>query len=151
MTGGLDAPWLWLILAALLAITELLAPGLFLIWLAAAAVLTAVLAFLLPIGVPFQILFFGLFAILAVLGGRRAYERRAHVTSDPLLNDRTARLIGQTVTVVEPIVGGRGRVRVGDSIWPAAGPDAAAGTQVRVQGADGNCLRVAPLAALPEP
>ena len=56
--------------------------------------------------------------------GRRHYERNPVPSSDPLLNDRTARLIGQKVTVVEAIENGEGRVRVGDSVWAARGPDA---------------------------
>jgi membrane protein implicated in regulation of membrane protease activity len=65
-------------------------------------------------------------------------------SSDPLLNDRTARLTGQIVTVIGAIENGEGRVKVGDGIWTARGPDAAAGTQVRIVGADGQCLRVEP-------
>jgi len=146
--GDIEPAWVWLIVAAALAIVELLTPGLFLVWIAAAALLTGIVSFLLPIGLPFQLVLFGLFSILSVLVGRRVYERAAHVTSDPLLNDRTARLIGQTVTVVVAIEDGEGRVRVGDSVWSAKGPDVPAGTRVRIHGAEGNCLRVAPVPAL---
>ena len=66
-----------------------------------------------------------------------------------MLNDRAARLIGETLVVVEAIEDGRGRVRVGDGAWPARGPDAAAGTRVRVTGADGACLHVEPVLIIP--
>ena len=47
---------------------------------------------------------------------------RTHVSKHPaLLNDRTAQLIGQVVTVVVAIENGEGRVRVGDSEWSARG------------------------------
>jgi len=36
------------------------------------------------------------------------------------------------LVVAEAIDGGRGKVRVGDTLWPAEGPDAAAGAEVRV-------------------
>ena len=62
--------------------------------------------------------------------------------SDPLLNERAARLIGQTVTVETAIENGKGRVKVGDGVWNARGPDAPSGAQVRVVGADGTCLTV---------
>jgi inner membrane protein len=99
---GLDPAWAWLIVAALLAIAELAAPGIFLVWLAAAAALTGLTTFLLPLDLPFQLLLFGLYSIAAVLVGRRLYERSAD-EGDPLLNDRTARLIGETVLVVAAI------------------------------------------------
>ena len=53
------------------------------------------------------------------------------------------------MTVVTAIEHGEGRVKVGDSVWTARGPDAAAGDQVTVTGADGNVLLVAPAVVLP--
>lgn len=145
--GDIDAAWLWLIAAALLAVAELVAPGVFLVWLAAAALLTALLTFATGIGLPYQIILFGLFAIGMVLLGRRSYERMAFRTTDPLLNDRAARLIGQTVTVANAIEGGEGRVKVGDGIWSARGPDAPVGARVRITGTEGSCLVVVPAEA----
>jgi membrane protein implicated in regulation of membrane protease activity len=49
-----------------------------------------------------------------------------------MLNDRSARMVGQIVIVETAIVDGRGRVLVGDGSWPARGDDAAAGTRVRI-------------------
>jgi membrane protein implicated in regulation of membrane protease activity len=149
----MDDHWLWLIAAALLGILEIFIPGVFLVWMAAAAALTGILAALLPIALPFQLALFGLLAMAAVFGGRRHYERNPVPSSDPLLNDRTARLVGETVTVVTAIESGEGRVKVGDSVWTARGPDAPAGTRMKVVGADGTCLRVQAIAALqaPEP
>ena len=60
-------------------------------------------------------------------------------------------MIGQTVTVVEPIEHGQGRVKVGDSVWSASGPDAEVGTKMKITGAEGNRLEVAPVEALPKP
>ena len=140
--AGLEAHWWWLLAAALLGILEIFVPGIFLIWMAAAAGITGLIAALLPLPLPFQLALFGLLALAAVYSGRRYYERNPVASADPLLNDRTARLIGETVTVVTAIENGEGRVKVGDSIWSARGPDASAGTRMRVAGADGNCLRV---------
>ena len=44
---GIEDHWLWLIAAALLAIAEMLIPGVFLIWIGVAALVTGVLALLL--------------------------------------------------------------------------------------------------------
>ena len=148
---GLDAHWWWLIAAALLGILEIFLPGVFLVWMAAAAALTGIMVALLPIPLPFQLALFGLLAMASVFGGRRHYERNPVPSSDPLLNDRTARLIGQVVTVITAIEHGEGRVKVGDSVWTARGPDAAAGARMKVIGAEGTCLRVEPTAALQAP
>jgi membrane protein implicated in regulation of membrane protease activity len=50
----------------------------------------------------------------------------------PDLNRRDAQLIGRSALVAEPIEGGRGKVRIGDTLWIAEGPDIAAGTTVRI-------------------
>lgn len=149
--GDIDPAWLWLIGAALLAVLELAVPGVFLVWVAAAAVLTGLATFVFGLSLPFQLVLFGFFAIASVLAGRRIYERQAHTTTDPLLNDRAGRLIGQTVTVVNAIENGEGRVKVGDGIWPARGTDAPAGARVRITGTEGACLLVTPAEALPAP
>lgn len=152
MTGlDIEPHWLWLLAAVLLGIAEIVAPGVFLIWLAAAAALTGLATLALGIDLPFQLVLFTLFAISAVYGGRRWYLSNPVASSDPLLNDRGARLTGETLTVVTAIENGRGRVRVGDSVWACKGPDAPEGAAVRVLGADGACLRVEPVAtpALP--
>lgn len=65
-------------------------------------------------------------------------------SDEPDLNRRGAQSIGQTLTVVEPIVDGRGKVRLGDTLWPAQGPDCVAGTRVRVTGTAGTLLVVEP-------
>lgn len=143
MSGlDLEPHWLWLLAATALAIAEILVPGVFLIWLAAAAALTGFAALLFGIPVAFQLVLFALLAIAAVYGGRRWYVRNPMPSSDPLLNDRLARLQGETLVVVSPIENGRGRVKVGDSVWPCRGPDAAVGQRVRVVGTEGGCLRV---------
>ncbi len=143
--SAVDPAWYWLIGAALLAVTELAVPGVFLVWIAGAALLTGLVTLGTGIGLPAQMVVFGLSAIAMVLLGRRSYSRMQHRTDDPLLNDRAARLVGQEVTVAAPIVNGEGRVKVGDGIWNASGPDAAEGTRVRVTGSRGSCLMVTPV------
>jgi membrane protein implicated in regulation of membrane protease activity len=85
---------------------------------------------------------FAVSACLAVLGGRFVSNRSPTISTDPLLNERIARLIGRKVMVIEPLMGGEGRVRVADGVWPAIGADAPVGTLVEVVGADGGRLIV---------
>ncbi len=140
--NALEPHWFWLILAALLGTAEIVVPGVFLIWFAAAAAITGVIAFILPIGMTAQAGLFALLSVVAVYVGRNWFRRNPIISDDPKLNDRGARLQGEIVTVVETIANGRGRVKVGDSVWNARGNDAAEGTQVRVAGADGSVLLV---------
>lgn len=141
-------PW-WLVAAALLAMAELALPGVFLVFLAAAAAITGVLALLFPdISLAGQLISFAAWAVVVVLIGKRWYRDLPVESADPLLNDRTARLIGETVTVVTAIEGGSGRVRVGDGEWPARGPDLPVGARARVVAASGTMLSVEPVALI---
>ena len=58
------------------------------------------------------------------------------------LNRRGARYVGQVFVLDEAIVNGRGKVRVGDTVWPVAGPELAKGARVRVIGVAGTVLEV---------
>lgn len=141
----LDSHWFWLVAGVLLAIAEILVPGFFLMWLAAAAIVTGLVGLILPISMTFQILLFAVLAVVAVYAGRRWFVLNPIESTDPKLNNRGARLVGETVAVVEAIENGKGRVKVGDSVWIAKGPDAALGTHVRVTGSDGSALLVEPV------
>jgi inner membrane protein len=140
--AGLHPGWLWVAAAGLLAVAELIVPGVFLVWIAAAAGLAGLVTLAFDPPLTYQLILFGLFSIGSVLIGRYVYKQSAQPSTDPLLNDRASRLIGRVVPVVEAIREGQGRVKVGDSEWIARGHDAPAGTAVRVVGADSTCLRV---------
>jgi inner membrane protein len=136
----------WLVAAALLAGAELLVPGVFLVFLAIAAAVTGVATLALPdLTLPAQLGAFAVWTAVAVLIGRRWYVDYPVATSDPLLNDRSRRLIGQTVTVCEAIEHGRGRVLVGDGAWPARGADASPGTRLRIVDVEDGVVMTAPL------
>lgn len=53
-------------------------------------------------------------------------------TAEPHLNRPAGELVGRTATVEEELVAGRGKVRVGDTVWLAEGPDLPEGTSVRI-------------------
>jgi len=139
---SLDAHYHWLAIGLLLAAAEMAIPGVFLIWLAAAALVTGLLTWFLPIGLPVQIVVFAVLAIAAVFTGKRYLKSNPIEALDPLMNDRGARLVGETVVVTHAIDGGTGRVKQGDSEWLAKGPDAEPGTKMRVAGHDGVVLVV---------
>ena len=142
MLFGIDAPWLWLIGGVVLGIAEMVLPGVYLMWIGGAAVLTGILALLLPIGFAAQFAIFSIATIAAIYLGRNMLAKNPIISDDPKLNDRGARLVGLIVTAVEPVDSAHGRVKVGDSVWSARGTDAAVGDRLRVTGTDGNVLLV---------
>ncbi|CAN5273006.1 NfeD family protein [soil metagenome] len=140
--NGIADHWLWLIAAALLGIGEIVIPGAFLMWIGIAALITALAALVLPLGVPFQLAVFAVAAVASIYVGRRILQRSPIVSADPLLNDRGARMIGEIVTAVTPIDFSQGRVKVGDSIWSARGATAPIGERLRVVGIERGVLLV---------
>jgi len=141
---GIDSGWLWTIGGVLLLIAEIIAPGVFLVWIGIAAIVTGIFALLFGIGVAGQLGLFALYAVLAVMAGRRFYAVKGVEHSGPGLNNPSARLIGRRVVVVQPVDENSGRVRVGDSEWSARGGPAEPGQKVRITAVEGNCLIVEP-------
>ena len=135
----------WAVLALVLFAAEAMAPGAFMLWLglAAAAVFLGVL--LVP-GMPVlaQVAAFVVLSFVSIHVYRRWFRGREPQGDKPTLNRRTAALVGQVATLREPIVEGRGRVQIADAYWDVRGPELAAGTHVRITGADGMVLDVEP-------
>ncbi|MBS3961295.1 MAG: NfeD family protein [Sandarakinorhabdus sp.] len=136
--------WGWLSLAAITAGLEIVMPGAFMLWLSAAALATALSVAVFGFGWGWQLVAFALFAVAAILGSLRWKTRNPITSDDPALNRRGMRMIGETVVVVAPIIGGQGRVKLGDGEWIARGPDAPLGARMRITGADGSILNVEP-------
>ena len=137
--------WNWLVVGVVLMALELLAPGVFLMWLGLAALLTGLLSFAVSPSWQMQILMFALFAAAAVpLWRRVARSSKAASSSNPFLNKRADALVGRVFTLEKPIVDGSGTVRIDDTIWRVTGPDAPAGSKVRIVHAGGASLIVAP-------
>jgi membrane protein implicated in regulation of membrane protease activity len=139
---SLEPQWGWLAIGLVLAAAEMALPGVFLIWMAGAAIITGLVAWAVPIAMPWQIGLFAVLAIVFVFAGRNYLRKNPVESADPKMNDRGARLVGETVVVTHAIDGGTGRVHYGDSEWLAKGPDAEPGTRMRVAGHDGTVLLV---------
>jgi len=63
-------------------------------------------------------------------------------SDQPDLNRRAEQLIGRVLLLEEAIEGGRGKVRVGDTLWLAEGAELPAGTRVKVTGVRRDALQV---------
>jgi membrane protein implicated in regulation of membrane protease activity len=136
--------WNWLIFGLILMALELAAPGVFLFWLGLAALLVGLVSFAFTPSWQVQILMFAVFAAAAVPVWRRLSRSNAAASADsPFLNKRADALVGRVFTLEKPIVDGTGTVRIDDTVWRIAGPDAPAGSRIRIVQADGAKLTVA--------
>lgn len=141
---GIETYWIWIAVGLVLALLELVVPGVYLIWLALAALATGLLVFVGDPPAAMQIVSFVFLSLIFAYSARRFLSDSPIVSSDPLLNNRLGRLMGETAVVTQAIEGGSGRVRVGDSEWIAHGPDVASGQRVRITGHRGSQLLVEP-------
>ena len=141
-------PWAWLLLGLVLLGLELVVPGVFLMWLGLAALVVggvSVLPFADVSWWPWQaqaVTFTILSVLFAMIGHRLLKDEDRREVTTTALNERTAQLVGRTATLVDGIENGMGRVRLGDTVWRVSGPPLAAGTQVRVTGAQAETLLV---------
>ena len=137
-------PWSWWIVGFILLAAELVAPGVFLIWIGLAALVIGALSLFFWEAAfwawQLQFVLFAALSIIFALLGRRYFGRNRDTSDEPFLNQREASLVGRTATLQEPIVEGRGRIRLDDTWWSVNGEDMPAGTRVRIAAARGRTL-----------
>jgi hypothetical protein len=137
--------YLWWILALVLIAGELLLPGYFLLWIGVAAAAMGVVLWLVPsLSLLVQAIIFAIMAAAACAVYakflRPRFERRTPGSEQ--LNRRAEQMIGRRYELVEPIVNGRGKARVGDGQWLVSGPELPLGSTVEVVAVDGTTLQV---------
>ena len=144
--------WTWIVIGLVLLVLEifLTLPGSLFLFTGIAAIIIGASALLFDWAWQFQLVGFAVLSlVLVVLGhrffalpGKRFFALPGKDEDDVGLNERATRLIGTSCVLVEPIIGGHGRVKVGDSTWGVTGSDAPAGAKVRIVSADGAALHV---------
>jgi hypothetical protein len=140
--------WHWWVLALILTIVEMVAPGFFLFWIGLAAAVTGLIMLILEKGMGLSLqwqaefLVFGGLAVASVVAAKFYFRRNPIESADATLNRRGEQYVGRVFTIDEAIINGIGKVRVGDSVWRAVGPDLPAGERVKVVGVDGTMLKV---------
>jgi membrane protein implicated in regulation of membrane protease activity len=147
--GEMEQGWWWLIGGVLLLIAEVLAPGFFLLFIGAAAIVTGLFVLLFDLGLAPALALFAVYTALAVYLGRKVYANRPVPASARHLNDRSAQLVGRSAVAVGAIDEHGGRVRLGDGEWSARGGPAQPGDRVEIIGVEGNCLIVEGTPKLP--
>ena len=138
--NGANAVWVWLVGGGLLLGLEILLPGAFLLWLGLAAAMVGVLLVFVPLDAGLQLGLFAALSVVLAVFARMVLRYGVSVTDRSTLNKAGNRFTGQIVEVAEPIIGGRGKVKIGDTVWIAEGPDAAQGARVRVTGSKGTVV-----------
>ncbi|GHC64167.1 NfeD family protein [Limoniibacter endophyticus] len=140
--------WSWITFGLVLLVLEILAPGVFLLWIGIAALIVG-MASLLLWDMAFwvwqvQTIVFLALTFVCVYVGNRYFRSSSQKSDTPYLNERVRQLVGRTATLAEPIENGTGRIHIGDTLWRVTGPDLPEGTRVRVKGvdADGTTLVV---------
>lgn len=136
--------WNWLIIGVVLMGIETFAPGVFMLWLGFAALIVGLLSFAITWSWQTQIIAFAVLSIAMVPLWRHFSKRNEKPTDKPFLNKRAQGLIGRVFTLEKPIVDGVGTVKIDDTVWRVSGPDAPAGSRVKIVHADGASLQVGP-------
>jgi len=134
---------LWIGGGLVLMAMEALAPGAFMLWLGLAALGTGIAAYLGVEGFALHVIVFAIFSSISVSIGL-ALRRTVRPTG---VNAPGSGLVGRSATVLS-FNGGEGRVRLGDSDWPArlveAGPQPSPMEPLEVVAVDGMVLLVRP-------
>ncbi len=117
----------WSALGILLILLELFAPGVYLIWFGIAGIILAGMTYFdQSINLTAQLLSYSLVSAITVIIGfyvYKLYMKNDSKTNHPLLNDRSAQLIGRAVTVMADVKNGQTKVVAGDSVWLAETDD----------------------------
>ncbi|MEN5082154.1 NfeD family protein [Bosea sp. TWI1241] len=135
--------WAWVVLGLVLIGAEMLAPGIFLLWLGLAALLTGLVVGLTALSWQGAWLVFAALSIASVVAGRLITRRKEDEPDAARgLNARGRNLVGRVFRLEQSMIGGEGRLRIDDSSWRIIGPDLLAGAQIRVVRVEGATLVV---------
>ncbi len=142
--------WHWWILGVVLFILEMIVPGAFFLWIGMSASVVGVIQLIcaslnIHSTLEIQLIFFAVFSVCSVFFGKKYLKLWPVTPSNNTLNRRGASLIGRTVTLSEPIIDGRGHIKLDDSLWTATGPDCPINTHVQIIDVNGSLLIVKPL------
>ena len=134
--------YVWLLAGLGLCAAETLAPGAFLIWIGAAALILGAVEFFAPMALTVQLLGFAALVAGLLFVGRRVYGS-IDAVGPSLPMSRAHALMGREFFLDKAIARGFGSIRVDDSVWRVAGEDMPTGTRVRVVAIeDGSAIRV---------
>ncbi len=146
------AAWHWLVLGLMLLIAELVTGTSYLLWAAAAAWLVGLIMLVLPLAWPGQLAVFGLITIISAFTIGRHVRGRwpGRREAGAVLNDKSAHLRGALALADGDFVNGKGRLRLGDSVWEGQSTHSVQnGDRVEVLSVEGATLIVRPVPTAP--
>ena len=145
MFANTTAHYLWWIIALVLIAIEVIMPGYFMLWIGIGAAVTGLLVLLIPgLDLLVQAIAFAVLAFASCAVYWYAVRPRLQMDEPgrEQLNRRGEQLIGKRYVLIEAIVNGRGKARVGDGQWLVSGPELPLGSTVEVVAVDGTTLKV---------
>ena len=139
--------WSWLIFGVILMVAELFLPGVFIVWIGLASVISGIIFCIFSdLTLSYQLLIFAILSVMSVVLGWYVYGQVLTKSSRKdykTLNNGAQSFIGNEYTLLEDVVNNRSKVKVGDTVWLVqANDDLKQGTKVVVEGVDGVILRV---------
>ncbi len=136
--------WTWWIVALVMFVLELMAPGVFFLWLGFAAVVVGAVDLVIDLTWQLEVGLFAVLSVISLLVSRKFLSGRAIETDQPNLNRRMLNHVGRNFVLEQPIVNGRGELKIDDTIWKVRGADAQAGSWVKLVDVDGLVFVVEP-------
>lgn len=140
--GGANSLLIWAGLGVLLLILDMLFPGVFLLFLGLASLLTMAVLWLIPLSLWGAIVCFSLSTFILLMCFGRIYKKWINHGPPNSINQNSKRYIGHEIILNDPIIHGKGRIVYAGSMWTLHGPDAPKGSTVRIVKRDGNVLEV---------
>ncbi|RUT64183.1 hypothetical protein CKG00_17555 [Morganella morganii] len=138
-----QAVWFWLCFGGILLILEMLGTGGYLLWSGVAALIVALLTWIMPeINLEWQGIIFAVMTVIcAVLWRNFQRHRQRDDSSSP--NQANHKLIGLRAALLTETEEGYSRIRLADGSWRVYSQSALpAGTEVEVIAVDGITLTV---------
>jgi membrane protein implicated in regulation of membrane protease activity len=135
--------WVWIMLAGVLALAEMGVPSAYLMWIALGAAVTAVVDAWFGLLLEGQLAVFAVATSISCIIGYFVYgSMQPDQRTEEPLNEPHRAMLGARGTVCEAFLNGRGKVRIGDTVWLANGPELTEGALVVVSGVHGTRLVV---------
>ncbi len=139
----MPVPVLWIAVGIVLVLLEMATPGVYMVWLGLAAIVTGLVVQFVEPGFAGQVIVFAVFAAAFIGLALRLRSQRGPAT----LNTPASGLVGREAVALD-FHGRHGRVRVGDSDWSARLEEGVPVPQpreaLRVTGVEGTTLVVGP-------
>ncbi len=138
----------WLMIGFALLILEVLTGTMYMLWIAAAAMIVGIIMFIAPVlDWQMQLLLFSILTAVLMYVGHTHLRPKMQGGEPSDLNDRARSMVGMRVRAIADFETGRGRVQVGDTQWRARmeSGEVKAGDELKIASVTGTTLDVVPL------